>query len=86
MRKSVSPARGFEQEPRTTLGFIDPDFDETGCDITMFVTHVVRFKLRFNWIKSSGKTSIGTQDLRVHPSAVRTGQERHDTCNVFRLA
>src|SRR2546423_773589 len=42
-RKSVPLACGFEQEPRTTLGFIDPHFDETcRCDITMFVAHVVR--------------------------------------------
>lgn len=42
--KSVPLARGFEQEPRSTLGFIDPNFDEAcGRNVTMFVTHVVRF-------------------------------------------
>ena len=43
-RTSVSPARGFEEEPGPTLGFIDPYFDET-CrrDVAMFVAHVVRF-------------------------------------------
>ena len=41
---SVSPARGFEQEPRPALRFIDPNFDETcRCDVAMFVTHVVSF-------------------------------------------
>ena len=43
-RISVSPARGFEQEPRPALRFIDPNFDETcRCDVAMFVTHVVSF-------------------------------------------
>jgi hypothetical protein len=33
----IDPTRGFEQEPRATLGFIDPNFDETcGRNITMF--------------------------------------------------
>src|SRR5215212_9751743 len=42
--KSVPLACGFEQEPRTTLGFIDPYFDETCCCyVTMFIAHVVRF-------------------------------------------
>src|SRR5207247_9683990 len=42
--KSVPLACGFEQEPRTTLGFIDPYFDETcRCYVTMFVAHVVCF-------------------------------------------
>lgn len=43
-RTSVPPACRFEQEPRATLGLIDPYFDET-CrrDVTIFVTDVVRF-------------------------------------------
>src|SRR5262245_39564086 len=43
-RESVPRPCGFEQKPRATLGFIDPDFDET-CrrDVTMVVTHVVHF-------------------------------------------
>ncbi len=42
--KSVPSTRSLEQEPRATLRFIDPNFDET-CrrKITMFVADVVRF-------------------------------------------
>src|SRR6476661_2690611 len=42
--ESVPPPRGFEEKPRSAFRFVDPNFDETcRCDVTMFVTHVVRF-------------------------------------------
>ena len=43
-RKLIPLACSFEQEPSTTLGFIEPYFDETRRrDIPVFVTDVVRF-------------------------------------------
>src|SRR5262249_49471248 len=42
--KSVPSPRGFEQEPRAPLGFIDPYFDKTRrCDVAIFVAQIVRF-------------------------------------------
>src|SRR6266480_5153957 len=59
--KSVSLACGFEQEPRTALGFIDPNFDETcRCYVTIFVTHVVRFA------ETRGERLVVIQQLGKH--------------------
>ena len=41
---TLLPARCFEQEPRASLGFIDPNFDQTrGSNVTMLIAHVVHF-------------------------------------------
>ena len=40
--RSIRPARCLEKEPSSSLGFIDPNFDQT-CrgDVAVFLTHVV---------------------------------------------
>src|SRR2546423_9921023 len=43
VRTSIPSARGFEEEPCSTLGFIDPNFDETRSrNVAMFIANVVR--------------------------------------------
>ena len=41
---SICAACCFEQEPRTSFRFIDPNFDQTrSSDVTMLIADVVRF-------------------------------------------
>ena len=40
--RSIRPARCLEKEPGSSLGFIDPNFDQTRRgDVAVFLTHVV---------------------------------------------
>src|SRR5438093_8051385 len=40
---SITWTRSFEKEPGPSLGFIDPNFDETRCrNVAMFIAHIVR--------------------------------------------
>ncbi len=41
---SIPLTRSLEKEPSPSLGFVDPNFDETrGGNVAMFVANVVRF-------------------------------------------
>jgi hypothetical protein len=44
------------------------------------------FEMQQRLEKGLGEAAIDTKHLRVYPSAVRAGEERHDASDVFSLA
>src|SRR5437773_5115494 len=64
---SIHATRGFKEKPRSTLGFIDPNFDQTrGGNVAMLVAHVVSLtKARGQLFVVVGQLSEHVQRLDV---------------------